>query len=97
MKKAILLILTLSVPAMFFLVSHQVYRYQLLEREVAELREEQIELFEGNKRMIANIAILSSPKRITRLARESLKLQPPDPEKNVLRIVFNRKKDSPDG
>lgn len=97
MKKLILIILTLSVPAMFFLSVYQVYRYQQLEKEVALLREMQQELFEGNKRMIANIAILSSPKRIARLAEESLKLIRKDYGDSIFRIVFDRDKEKPDG
>jgi len=97
MKKLILLILTFSVPMMFFLSVHQVYRYQQLEKDVAALRETQQELFEGNKRMIANIAILSSPKRISRLAVETLNLQRNDRGTNVFRIVFDRDREKPDG
>ena len=96
MKKLIMILLAMSVPVMFFLSVHQVYRYQQLEREIAQLKEVQIELFESNKRKIANIAILSSPKRIAELAREELELKQQEPSSDVLRIVLgNREK--PDG
>jgi cell division protein FtsL len=97
MKKWVLILLTLSVPAMLFLSVFQVYRYQQLEKEVALLRESQQELFEKNKRMIANIAILSSPKRIARLARETLHLVRKDDGESVFRIVFDQEKEGPDG
>jgi len=93
MKKAIVLLLTLSVPVMLFLSIHQVYRYQQLEGEIEGLRNTQIELFESNKRMIANIAILSSPKRIAKIARESFRLEPRGAEEGVMRIVFRKERD----
>jgi len=93
MKRMVLLLLTLSIPVMLFLSIHQVYRYQLLEREIEGMRNTQIELFESNKRMIANIAILSSPKRIAKIARETLKLKPNGSEEGVLRIVFRSEKE----
>ena len=93
MKKVILLMLTLSVPLMLFISIHQVYRYQQLENEIDGLRNTQIELFESNKRMIANIAILGSPKRIAKIARETFRLEPEGSEEGVLRIVFGRQKD----
>jgi len=93
MKKAILLLLSLSIPLMLFISIHQVYRFQLLEDEIDGLRNTQIELFESNKRMIANIAILSSPKRIAKIARETFNLEPKGSEEGVLRIVFGKRKD----
>lgn len=96
MKKLIMILLAISVPVMFFLSVHQVYRYQQLEREIAQLQEVQIELFESNKRRIANIAILSSPKRIAELARTELKLEQQKPSSKVLRIVLGNK-EKPDG
>ncbi len=96
MKKLVMILLAISVPVMFFLSVHQVYRYQQLEREISRLKDTQIELFETNKRKIANIAILSSPKRIAELAREELELEQQDPASKVLRIVLGEK-EKPDG
>ena len=96
MKQVIMILLAVSVPVMFFLSVHQVYRYQQLEREIAQLKDVQIELFESNKRKIANIAILSSPKRIAELAREELQLEQQKPSSKVLRIVLGNK-EKPDG
>lgn len=97
MRKIALFLLTLSVPVLLFFSVYQVFRYQQLQDEVAELQEQQVELFERNKRMIANIAILSSPKRIARLADEILGLKQRDPKDGVLRIVFDGEKERPDG
>jgi cell division protein FtsL len=96
MKQLIMILLAMSVPVMFFLSVHQVYRYQQLESEIVQLKEVQIELFESNKRKIAHIAILSSPKRIAEIAREELKLDQQKPSSKVLRIVLGNK-EKPDG
>ncbi|MFW5710561.1 MAG: septum formation initiator family protein [Spirochaetia bacterium] len=96
MKQLIMILLAVSVPVMFFLSVHQVYRYQQLEREIAQLKDVQIELFESNKRRIANIAILSSPKRIAELARDELQLQQREASSKVIRIVLGNK-EKPDG
>ena len=96
MKQLIMILLAVSVPVMFFLSVYQVYQYQQLESEIAQLKEVQIELFESNKRRIANIAILSSPKRIAELARQELELEQQEPSSKVLRIVLGNK-EKPDG
>jgi cell division protein FtsL len=72
-----------------FLSVHQVYRYQALERRVETLKQEQADLFERNKRMIANIAIVSSPERIEEIAEEELELSRLDPEEK-LRIIVEK-------
>ncbi|HDQ14751.1 MAG TPA: cell division protein FtsL [Sediminispirochaeta sp.] len=95
--KFLLLILILSVPLLLFVSVFQVYRYQELSREVTELRREQTELLERNKRMIANIAILSSPRRIAKLAEEVLEMEKSDSRQGVLRIVFEDHQEGPDG
>src|SRR6056297_43627 len=96
MKKLVLIVMAVSVPMMFFLSVHQVYRYQQLEREITQLQAKQTELFEINKRKIAKIAILSSPKRIAEVARTSLDLKQQQTDSKVLRIVLGAK-DKPDG
>lgn len=96
MKQFIMILLAVSVPVMFFLSVYQVYQYQQLESEIAQLKEVQIELFESNKRRIANIAILSSPKRIAELASQELELEQKEPSSKVLRIVLGNK-EKPDG
>ncbi len=89
-KRTVFVLLALSVPLMVFLTVHQVYSYQALEQQVRDMKKEQADLFEKNKRMIANIAIMSSPARIEEIAREKLELKPLDSEKK-LRIIVKRR------
>lgn len=92
MKKLIRLLIALSIPAVLFLSVYQVYRYQQLEAEVAQLREVQKELFERNKRLIAHIAILESPRRIAELATGELDLQRV-PIEERMRILISKKEE----
>ena len=89
MRKILIALMILSVPLSVFLSVYRVYSYQSLEREVENLKEEQADLFERNKRMIANIAIVSSPERIEQIAEEELDLSRIQPEQK-LRIVIDR-------
>jgi hypothetical protein len=66
--------------SLFFLNTWQGFRYQELEREVAGLEQEQKNWLEKNKKVIAALAVLSSPARIESLAVGSLGLQPLQPE-----------------
>lgn len=92
MKKFVRFVIALSIPALLFLSVYQVYRYQRLEQEVAQMREVQKELFERNKRLIAHIAILESPRRISQLAAEELDLEKV-PIQERLRIMLSRKEE----
>jgi hypothetical protein len=91
-KKFVRFVIALSIPALLFLSVYQVYRYQRLEQEVAQMREVQKELFERNKRLIAHIAILESPRRISQLAAEELDLEKV-PIQERLRIMLSRKEE----
>ncbi|MCD6396905.1 MAG: hypothetical protein J7L71_05155, partial [Spirochaetaceae bacterium] len=51
-----------------FITVRQVYKYNKVDAEVNSLIMSQRELFEKNKRMVANLSILSSPERIDSLA-----------------------------
>ena len=75
MKRILAALMIVTVPILMFISVFQVYRYKQLEHEVAQLVQKQNGLIEMNKRMVANIAILSSPERIERLAVEELGLK----------------------
>ena len=62
--------------SLFFLNTWQGSRYQKLEREVQRLELEQKNWLEQNKKVIAALAVLSSPERIKNLAEGSLGLKP---------------------
>jgi len=75
MRKIILLILVATVPGLIFLTVRQVFNYNQVDKEVHSLIMDQRELFEQNKRMVANLSILSSPGRIDDLAENVLDLE----------------------
>lgn len=74
MRKLVLLILVASVPGLIFLTVRQVFNYNQVDNEVHSLIMDQRDLFEQNKRMVANLSILSSPGRIDELAENILEL-----------------------
>jgi cell division protein FtsL len=73
--------------ALFFLNTWQGYRYQELGREVDNLELEQKDWLEKNKKVIAALAVLSSPERIEALAVDKLGLKPLKPE-DVIKLSF---------
>lgn len=75
MKKLFKIVVLLFIPLSAFLTVHQVFKSQQLRSEISDLAEEQQRLFERNKRMLTNIAILRSPERIDKLAEEELHLE----------------------
>lgn len=84
-KRIFFYLLILTFPAFLGLVIWQSVRYADLERELIRLEKTQEEWVENNKRLIANITVLSSPERIERIARDELGLQKKRPEE-VLQI-----------
>ncbi len=75
MKKVVILFILLTVPFSVFIVVQQVFINEKIQKEMKVLTEKQRTLFEKNKRLIANIAILKSPARIESLAKNNLHLK----------------------
>jgi cell division protein FtsL len=76
LRSPLFALLILASLSLFFLNTWQGNRYQKLEREVQRLELEQKNWLEQNKKVIAALAVLSSPERIKTLAEESLGLKP---------------------
>ena len=74
-RKILLLLVVATIPGVIFLTVRQTYNYNQIDGEVHSLIMSQRELFEQNKRMVANLSILSSPGRIDELAGNTLELQ----------------------
>ena len=74
-RKILLILIVVTIPGVIFLTVKQVYQYNQIDGEVHSLIMSQRELFEQNKRMVANLSILSSPGRIDELAENTLELQ----------------------
>jgi cell division protein FtsL len=85
MKKLLFYLTALSVPALLGLAAWQSARYGDLERELRRLERSQQEWVENNKRLIAGVALLSSPDRIEYIARDELGMEKKRPEE-VLQI-----------
>jgi cell division protein FtsL len=81
----------LTIPLFLGLNAWQSNRYISLRREVKRLEEAQGEWVESNKRLIAGIAVLSSPERIEYIARTDLGLRKIQPEA-VLQIKIREGK-----
>lgn len=84
-RYAIFYFLVFTIPLFFALSAWQSSRYGDLKRETSRLEALQTEWVESNKRLIAEIARLSSAERIEYAAREVLGLEKKRPEE-VLQI-----------
>ena len=87
MKKAVLLLYfaAFTIPLFLALITWQSNRYCSLKSEMTRLEETQAEWVESNKRLIAGVAVLSSPQRIGKIARTELDMRKIKPE-NVLMV-----------
>ena len=74
-RKILILLVVATIPGIIFLTVRQVHNYNQIDGEVHSLIMSQRELFEQNKRMVANLSILSSPGRIDGLAENILELR----------------------
>ena len=79
-RYAILYMTALTIPAFLGINVYQSHRYAELKAEVSRLEEAQSTRVEDNKRLIADIAALSSSERVERLARTELELRKIQPE-----------------
>ncbi|MDC7228553.1 MAG: cell division protein FtsL [Spirochaetales bacterium] len=89
LKRLFIASLILLIPALLFISVWQSYRYDMLSREVAELEQQQKDLFEQNKKIVMGIEFLKSPFRINKIADEDLELKKIEPDK-ILRIDLGR-------
>ena len=76
-KAAIGISLALVLGGLLFLNTWQGYRFESLKRDVQELEAEQRDWLEQNKKLVAAMAVLSSPERIQRIADKDLALRKP--------------------
>ncbi len=70
LKTAVVILFALVLGGLLFLSSWQGFRYETLKREVRRMEEEQKDWLELNRKMVAALAVLGSPERIERIARE---------------------------
>ena len=75
----------LTIPFFLGLTAWQSVQYAELDRNVRRLEASQEDWIEGNKKLIAGIAVLSSSARIGQVAVHDLRLTKIDPE-DVLQV-----------
>lgn len=78
------------IPCLCILNSIQAKRFASVEKEVKKIETKQYELIEANKRLIAGIAILSSPERIEFLAEGTLRMRRAQPDE-IIRVQIQGK------
>ena len=76
LRSPLFVLMILASLSVVFLNTWQGFRYQEQERGVRKLEQEQQNWLEKNKKVIAALAVLSSPERIRTLAEGSLELKP---------------------
>ena len=81
----VLYLAALTIPLFFALNIWQSNRYTALKQEIKRLEEAQADWVESNGRLIAGIAVLSSPERIEHIAQNELGLTKIKPE-DVLQV-----------
>jgi cell division protein FtsL len=74
-KAAIGISLALVLGGLLFLNTWQGYRFESLKRDVQAMEAEQRDWLEQNKKLVAAVAVLSSPERIQRIAEKDLALR----------------------
>ena len=79
-RNALLYFFVLSIPFFLGLTAWQSNRYAELDRNVRRLEATQEDWIEGNKRLVASIAVLSSSARIGQVAIHDLGLTKIRPE-----------------
>jgi cell division protein FtsL len=88
--------LALTLPLFLGISVRQSKLHATLQREMGRLEVTQEEWIESNKRLIAEIALLSSPGRIGRIAVEELHLTKKQPEE-ILQIRIENSRGGIDG
>lgn len=74
MRKTLILLAVISIPAILALSSWQSSRFDQLSREIAQLEKEQRTLLGKNKQLITEIAVYSSVQRIEERAKTTLNM-----------------------
>jgi cell division protein FtsL len=88
-QKILLYAMALSLPLSLGAVVWQSVRYSVLRDEVKDMIARQEEWVDNNKRVISDIAVLSSSARIEEFAKSNLMLEKKPPE-DVLQVVISK-------
>jgi cell division protein FtsL len=88
-KKIVLYFVVLSIPLALMGAAWQGERYMSLRTEITRLAETQEKVIEDNRRLIAEITVLSSSARIEKIAQTSLGLEKKTPEEVIEVTIKN--------
>ena len=80
----------LTIPFFLGLIAWQSARYSDLELQTRRLEADQEKWVESNKRLIADIAILTTSEKVEKIALNDLRLSKIEPEK-VLQVWIERR------
>ena len=90
-SKLLLCLVVLSIPAMLCLYAVQAKKYTTLTQEVRDLEKKQEKLIEENKKLVSDIAVLSSADRIEKIAVEELGMHKAETE-DIVRVEMKEEK-----
>lgn len=86
------IVIVLLVPVLFFANVWQAFRYQQLQQRLSTAYEHHELLLENNKRLIAGIAGLRSPRRVREIALGELEMRTMSPD-DLMRIRIGEMRD----
>lgn len=89
--KFFLSLLILAVPLMLCLYAVQARQYVILTNEIKDLEKKQEKLIEENKKLVSDIAVLSSADRIEKIAVEELGMHKAEAE-DIVRVEMTGEK-----
>lgn len=84
-------IMVLTIPFMLCLYAVQARQYSRLTGEIKELERKQEKLIEENKKLVSDIAVLSSADRIEKIAVEELGMHKAEAE-DIVRVEMTGEK-----
>ena len=87
MRSIIIALALVSVPILMAIQMLQAYRYSITLEQMESYESLQIDRLEENKRLLAGIAVFSSPERVYSIAEAELGLIKANPG-NILHVKF---------
>ena len=91
MYKIFLTLLAIAIPALLCLYAVEAKKYTTLKKEVSDLEAKQEKLIEENKKLVSDIAVLSSADRIEKIAVEELGMHKAETE-DIVRVEMTGEK-----
>ena len=89
--KIFITLVAVSVPVMLCLYAIEAKKYTTLKKEVSDLETKQEKLVEENKKLVSDIAVLSSADRIEKIASEELGMHKAESE-DIVRVEMTGEK-----